>query len=379
MSFIPLSKTDIDNLEKEKREIQRRRKSEQERKKYFFNEKQRNWGIDKDFIAKQIQSKKEKKENDILIDREYRNKVDSFVDKLSNLDSNRIKFYKKRSYDVGKFQKNTKIEDCDTFDLNDPNILKKTMPPRINDESNIPSCSIQKFDGEDLKINQRIKKQQKEVENWCKQIINEKKENIKNEQEIIKKYVEERNKYLNHLENVEKSKFEQKKINSIICAKANIKEASIPKQKMEKEKEESLSEKEIKQMLESKFLNETWDSTLRNDNKNRFIPYNFKGFSQNQKQKILNKQMSQIDEKIENKNLLKQQENDYYKQQQQYQRKALLQLRNSERLKQQRNKDIAQSQEIQIDQSKQKIQEINKIYANKITPDFFQQFQTSTR
>ena len=378
MSFIPLSKADIDNLEKQKREISRRRCAEAERKKYFFDEKKRNWGVDVEFIAKQINDKKAAKQAEIKKDEEYGHTIDSFVDKLTNLNEQRSKFYKQRKYEVGQFQKNTKATDCDTFDLNDPKILKKHQPPRTNDTDKIPSCAIQKFDGEDLRIKERIKKQQKEVQNWCQQIINEKKENLKNEQQLIKKYVEERNNYLNELENVENAKKEQQKQNTVLCANANKITAAIPREKMYKEWQESLAEKEIKQMLKSQFLNESWDSTLRKDNKQRFIPYNFKGFSQNQRQQILNTQSSQIKDKIEHQKYLKKQEMDYYKQQQEYQRKSLLQLRNAQRLKQQRKQQLKQ-QQVQIGDFKQRVTDINKLYENKVTPDFFQQFQTTTR
>lgn len=379
MSFIPLSKADIDILEKEKREIERRRNAELKRKKYFFNEKERNLGIDSKFIAQQIKDKENKKQLEIKKDEEYRQKIDSFVDKLTILNNKRNEFYKKRSYEIGQFQKNTKLTDCDTFDLNDPNTLKKNKPPRINDIDKIPLCAIQKFDGEDLKKNDRIKKQQKEIQNWCQQIINQRNENIKNEQECIKKYVDERNQHLIELENIEKAKTEKLKKNTILCSNENKITAAIPKEKIYRDKQESLAQIEIKQMLKSKFLNEKWDSTLRSDNKNRFIPYNFKGFSQTQRQNILNTQSSQINDKIKYKKDLKKQEMDYYKQQQQYHRNALLQLRNAQRLKQERKQNLGLTHRQQIDDFKQKTSEINKIYENKVTPDYFQQFQTSTR
>eukprot|EP01084_Bolivina_argentea_P283651 485865_1 len=384
MSFIPMTKADTDILEKQQREINRRRKAEQERKQYFFNDKKRRLGVDVDFIAKQIAEKKQVKDNEIEAGKEHRAKIDSFVERLSNLDIERNKYYSNKRYETGEYQKHTLIENRDTWDLNDPLKIRKDTPPRIDDNQNIPTCAIQKFDGEDLKINDRIKQQQKQLKIWCNEIINEKNMNIQNEKELTSKYIKQRNEYLNELKSVENNKcvFEKKKcinygktLNSQIMDKQQ-------REKQCKQIEANQSEKEIKNMIKSEFLNETWDSTIRNNNQNRFIPYNFKGFSQDQRQKILNKQQEQIKENINHENVMKEEDYKYYKQQQNYSRKALLQLRHAQRLQQQRKCELAAMHKQQMAKRlnvEQKEKEEIDQQVRKNGDYFFQQFQKSTR
>merc|ERR1719491_2822317 len=93
-------------------------------------------------------------------------------------------------------------------------------------------------------------------------------------------------------------------------------------------------------MMASEFLNETWDSTTRAGNDKRFIPYNFKGLSQAQKQAILDKQRSQIADNAQRSQDKKDEDEAYYQEQQEYSRKALLQTRQAQRLKLERSTDL---------------------------------------
>jgi hypothetical protein len=59
------------------------------------------------------------------------------------------------------------------WDLQDPDMLKKDKPARVNDED--PRCgpaSLQKFDGEDLNSQARRKYQQEQLREWSLQQVN---------------------------------------------------------------------------------------------------------------------------------------------------------------------------------------------------------------
>merc|ERR1712127_525113 len=61
------------------------------------------------------------------------------------------------------------------WDLQDPEMLKKDKPARVND--NDPRCgpaSLQKFDGEDLNSKARLKYQQEQLREWSLQQQHEK-------------------------------------------------------------------------------------------------------------------------------------------------------------------------------------------------------------
>jgi len=381
MSFIPLSKADMDILEKEKREIERRRKEEAARKKIFFDDKQRRMGVDTDAIAQQIREKEEVKVAAKEEDKQYRHTVESFVEKLSVLDADRVRYHQQKAYAVGQHQKNTSVKDSDTFYLNDPDQTKKDVPPRTEDAQEVPSCALQKFDGEDLAKNERIKSQQAELRKWCQQIEAEKHEHSAAEKESVQKYVEERDAALKRMEAVEANKRAQGKQSSVRCAKANLQQMAEKESREEdaRRNEATAAEIEVEQMVKSKFLNETWDSTVRSGDGKRFIPYNFKGFSQEQRQSILDEQSAQIKDHLLTAKQLEQKEQDYNEEQVEYARKALLQLRNAQRLKQQNSTELAATHKAQITETHQKTEQLDAVYANKVTPAFFDQFGTSTR
>jgi len=381
MSFIPLSKADVDILEKEQREIERRRREEAQRKQRIFDDKKRSMGVDAAFIQKQIDEKAQARKDKVAEDKAYRSKVESFVDKLAVLDDDRNKYYKQRTHAVGQHQKHSSVKDCDTFYLNDPDMVKKDAPPRTMDDQVVPSCALQKFDGEDLAIGARVKSQQKELREWCSDIIQEKAHNKQADKAAVAQYVEDRGAHLQHLADVESSKQQQRKQSSIACSKVNL-EQKAEKQERDTSAQQhraSESKKEVANMMASEFLNETWESTTRAGNDKRFIPYNFKGLSQEQKQAILDKQASQIADNVQRTKEKKDQDEAYYQEQQQYSRQALLQLRNAQRLKQERSAELFKTHETQIVETQQKTHDQNQVYANKVTPDYFEQFGTSTR
>lgn len=381
MSFIPLSKADEDLLEKEKREIERRRREEAARKKIYFNDKQRQMGLDSDFIATQITDKQKVKDAAKEEDKQYRRTVENFVEKLAVLDADRQKYQKSKTYKVGQIQKNTSVKDCDTYFLNDPDRIKNAVPPRTDDAQDIPSCALQKFDGEDLGIGDRVKKQQVQLKQWCDELVDEKQKQIVSEKKDVMDYVQKRDQALAQLDQVEANKAAQDKQHSIQCSNANLVQRAekVSREEDAKQVASNKAEKEVTQMLKSQFLNETWDSTLRHGQENRFIPYNFKGFSQEQKQAILNKQSEQIESHLESAKALRKREEEYYHEQQEYGRKALLQLRNAQRLKIQKKSDLADTHKTQIVATQEKTDELNTVYANKVTPEFYEQFGTSTR
>jgi len=387
MSFIPLSKADVDILEKEKREIERRRREEADRKKRFFNDKERQMGVDADFIATQVVDKQKVKDAEKAEDVAYRKKVESFVDKLAVLDADRLKYQQTKAYEVGQIQKNSSVKDCDTYYLNDPDRIKNAVPPRTADDQDIPSCAVQKFDGEDLGIKDRVKSQQKELKKWCDEIVDEKQQAQSAEKKDVMDYVQQRDQALAQLEKVETNKAMAEKQHSIQCANANLVQRAekVSREEQAVQNESDRAQKEVAQMLKSQFLNETWDSTLRcgpetgSKEKGRFIPYNFKGFSQEQKQAIINQQSEQIQQHAQSAKAAQDKENAYCQEQQQYGRQALLQLRNAQRLKLQRKSELADTHKTQIVETQDKSEEMNSVYANKVTPDFYKQFGTSTR
>lgn len=72
---------------------------------------------------------------------------------------------------LSEFHKNCqRPETRREFDLNDPHALKKDRPARVSDDD--PRCTIssmQKFMGEDLNCDQRMKFQKEQIREWSLQ------------------------------------------------------------------------------------------------------------------------------------------------------------------------------------------------------------------
>jgi len=350
--------------------------------KYFFNDKQREMGVDVNFIQKQMDEKTQSQQQATEQELQHRQQLDSLVDRLHSLHEDREKLYAQRRWQTGEYQRTTRVQDTDTFDLNDPKRLSKDCPPRTDDQQHIPTSAIQKFAGEDLEKPKRVKSQQAELQRWCQQIENEKKSLSEQERAAMAEYIAQRNQHLSELERVEAEKELKHKAETVACSKANFNESQVVQcQREQARKKGDLQEKasEIEQMMQSPFLNETWQSTVRCDNAGRFIPYHFKGFSTAQKQAILDKQARQMEQKENARQQCREKENAYYQQQQQYSRQALLELRQKQRLLQQRETQMAQVHKQQMKDTEQQRKELNELYANQVTPGFFQQFQTTTR
>jgi len=386
MSFIPLSKADVDILEKEQREIERRRREEAERKQRIFDDKKRSMGVDAPFIQKQIDEKAQARKEEKAEARADRAKVESFVERLSVLNDERSAFFKERTMGVGAHQKNSSVRDCDTFDLNDPEMVKNNAPPRTTDDQTVPSCALQKFDGEDLAMGARVAAQQKEVREWCAQIIDEKRRSKESDAAAVTEYVAARTAHLQRLDDVASGTVRQRKESSMACSKANLAQSAerAKGEAFARQSDAAQCSAEVAQMMASEFLNETFASTTRADGDSdsksvRFIPYNFKGLSQAQRQAILDAQATQQKENAQRSERAEAEDEAHFAEQQRFARKALLQTRQAQRLKQQRSAELLATHQNQIEETKRKTRAQIEEYANKVTPAYFEQFGTSTR
>jgi hypothetical protein len=136
---------------------------------------------------------------------------------------------------------------------------------------------------------------------------------------------------------------------------------------------------EIQNQLNSDLLNENFDSTINANDPNRFKPYNFKSLRPDQYQNILDTREQQIREK----EYLAQKEKldsdyDHTRDKLNY-RMAMRLQREQERIKQDRQKQLAEEHKRQAERNKQQKGQMEELYSNKVTEDFFSQFGTSSR
>ncbi|KAF4795035.1 RIB43A-like with coiled-coils protein 2 [Turdus rufiventris] len=151
--------------------LERRRRRELMRRERIFNARTRTIGIDKDALDAQVKERKiqeaaEKAEHERFAHDMKKN--DKLMCLLEERQKNETKDLNRA---LVEFQKNfQKPETRREFDLNDPQALKKDRPARVSDDD--PRCTIsgmQKFMGEDLNYDQRMKFQKEQLREWSLQ------------------------------------------------------------------------------------------------------------------------------------------------------------------------------------------------------------------
>ncbi|XP_009988206.1 PREDICTED: RIB43A-like with coiled-coils protein 2, partial [Tauraco erythrolophus] len=124
--------------------------------------------VDKDALDAQVKERKIQEAAEKARNEEFANEMkrnDKILCLLEERQKNDIRNIEKA---ISEFQKNfQKPETRREFDLSDPQALKKDRPARLSD--NDPRCTVsgmQKFMGEDLNYDQRVKFQKEQLREW---------------------------------------------------------------------------------------------------------------------------------------------------------------------------------------------------------------------
>eukprot|EP00933_Yihiella_yeosuensis_P034104 TRINITY_DN2764_c1_g2_i1.p1 TRINITY_DN2764_c1_g2~~TRINITY_DN2764_c1_g2_i1.p1 ORF type:complete len:438 (-),score=123.57 TRINITY_DN2764_c1_g2_i1:110-1423(-) len=157
--------------EKLEREVTRRRELELQRRARIFDAKRRTIGVDKEALDQQCADKERQRH----IDRMHRHdgnqealELDRQLKLIEAQKAGMLRAAEKeaREYSFAHLSK----EQADTFDLNDPKALQKSKPMRVGD--NDPRCgpaSCLKFGGEDLMKDERVRQQHLQQANFIEQ------------------------------------------------------------------------------------------------------------------------------------------------------------------------------------------------------------------
>ncbi|KAL0273079.1 UNVERIFIED_CONTAM: hypothetical protein PYX00_005838 [Menopon gallinae] len=295
--MFPLTKAEL----KEQAKIQRRRQANQERKERILNPRLRLFGVDVDAWQKQIEEKKRLKEQEKQREIDYHNQKIR-EDLICLAEAKRVKDEQKEILQkVQEFRRvHQRFEDRREYDLNDALYKKKALPARLSDDD--PRCTIssaQKFEGEDLRREERLKVQGEQTRAWLKQQIEEKKQAEYEKQQAELIYMEAmiaRDKRAIELARMEeectrKLKASTAEFNKIL---ADEKEAEQRRKQIQEDNDKNA---EKANWLTSDFLTENPDVAMSNLGPNRMIGYMFKGLGPEAAFEVRKFQEQQIEEK----------------------------------------------------------------------------------
>ncbi|XP_034639980.1 RIB43A-like with coiled-coils protein 2 isoform X1 [Trachemys scripta elegans] len=364
--------------------LERRRQRELHRQSRIFNARVRTIGVDKDALDTQINDKKiqeanEKARHETIAGEMKQN--DKIICMLEERQKEDIKNLNKA---VTEFQQNfQKPETRHEFDLSDPQALKKDTPARLSD--NDPRCTIsglQKFLGEDLNHDRRVKFQKEQSREWSLQQQRDWKNALADQ-----KFAEDLHDK-NRIDLDQKAMELQRKdveTRQAVCAATKdfnrTQVAEFAERKMlEKRQEEEDNVAEISNLLRGDLLSENPEQAASSFGRHRVITDRWKGMNQDQLMAIRYTQQQQVLEKLRLQEEERQRNAEWDRQRIQAARAQLLFERHQQRLNRElrRTLDNANAQLSQEQKSK-KIYLQEEVYSNFPTGQYFTQFNTTSR
>ncbi|NXY86600.1 RIBC2 protein, partial [Alcedo cyanopectus] len=364
--------------------LQRRRQREVERQRRIFNARLRTIGIDKDALDTQVKERKiqeaaEKARNEAFANEMKQN--DRITCLLEEQQKNSIR---NRNKDISEFQKNfQKPETRLEFDLSDPQALKKDRPARVSD--NDPQCTVsglQKFMGEDLNYNQRMKLQKEQFREWSLQQQRDWK-NALAAQKYTDELFDKR-----RIEIGQKMMEEQEKEDSnrrAACAATrdfNRNQASEVAERRKLEKRQKMKDdlEEISNLIQGDLLSENPEQAVSSFGPHRVVTDRWKGMTQDQLMAIRHSQQQQVLDKLKLKEEECRRDAEWDRQRTGAARAQLLLERHHERQSREHrqaldNINTALSQE----QRSKNIYLKEEEYSNCPTEEYYMQFNTTSR
>ncbi|XP_061328012.1 RIB43A-like with coiled-coils protein 2 isoform X2 [Pezoporus flaviventris] len=285
---------------------------------------------------------------------------------------------------VSEFQKNLqKPETRREFDLNDPQALKKDRPARVSDDD--PRCTVsglQKFLGEDLNYDQRMKFQKEQLREWSLQ----QQKDLKNALADQKFADDLHDKYRIALDQktMEQQQKEEENRRAVCAATKYFNRSQAAelaeKKKLEKYQKMKDDMNEISSLLQGDLLSENPDQAISSFGTHRVITDRWKGMNQDQLRAICDTQQQQVLEKLRRNQEERRVDAEWDRQRIHTARAQLilerhLQRQNRERRRALDNMNADMSQE----QKSKNIYLKEEEYSNYPTDEYFAQFNTTSR
>lgn len=361
--------------EKEQRKLKARKMRVEERKKRFFDEKSRLFGVNNGFLEKQSEEKRIREDLEKARDEYFDMKMmenariaEKNFQKLENLRKEKLR-------ELSEFRSvHQKKENKREWDLNDPEqIQKDSLPSHFH------------FVGEDANKQDRVKAQQEQLLRF----IEEKKEEDlrkKEEEDRAEMEYQEQKRAMNVLANEidqKRNELRMEKLRRTMEMNQELSRMKNERDLSERQQDGKESNYSVDYMKNSRFLVEDYGDSVRNHEgttrKGKFIPYAFKGFNRNEINSILEEREQQIREKEERKRREREEELAHQKERERNDKLALLYARELERKKKEKQQKLYEFQKSQAEMAKRKKEFFDQVYEGEVNEDFFNQFNTDPR
>ncbi|NXX47745.1 RIBC2 protein, partial [Tricholaema leucomelas] len=340
--------------------------------------------VDKDALDSQVKDKKNEEAAEKARNEELANEskqMDKMMCLLEERQKNEIRNINKA---VSEFQKNfQKPETRREFDLSDPQALKKDRPARLSDSD--PRCTVsglQKFMGEDLNYNQRVRFQKEQLREWSLQQQRDWKNALADQK--YADYLYDKNRIELDQKTMEQQRKEEEKRRAVCAAVKdfNRTQASEVAERMNLEKHQKIKDDmdEISNLLQGDLLSENPEQAVSSFGRHRVIPDRWKGMNWDQLMAIRYSQQQQVLEKLRLKEEEHQRDAEWDRQRLQAARAQLLLERQQQRQSRECRRALDSiNAELSREQKAKNIYLKEEEYSNVPTEQYYAQFNTTSR
>ncbi|CAB3241489.1 unnamed protein product [Arctia plantaginis] len=368
---------------KEAQNRERRRQCELERRSRIFNARNRKIGVDLPFLERQVAEKRAERDDQNRKDLAFAVQMIKDSNLAVVLEAREKEERRRIGEEIDKYRKMyQRLEDRREYDLNDPDVLKKQLPPRASDGEPVGLSSAQKFEGEDLDYEERKKIMADQKNSWLEQQVQERKaaqEERKKAEAAYMMAIKARDDRASELDRMERE-----------CryrlGQANLKynEAlATEKKQLEqvmKAQEEADNTAEMYNNLTSDMLTENPDVAKSALGKDRAIGFMYKGMNQEELKKFYAAQKEQMAAAKAKREAEEKMEAEWQALAKAIQREVARQDITDQRKRREIARQLMEENQLIALQQKEKQKYFNEVvYNNTPTDAYYSQFNTTTR
>ncbi|CAB3225473.1 unnamed protein product [Arctia plantaginis] len=368
---------------KEAQNRERRRQCELERRSRIFNARNRKIGVDLPFLERQVAEKRAERDDQNRKDLAFAVQMIKDSNLAVVLEAREKEERRRIGEEIDKYRKMyQRLEDRREYDLNDPDVLKKQLPPRASDGEPVGLSSAQKFEGEDLDYEERKKIMADQKNSWLEQQVQERKaaqEERKKAEAAYMMAIKARDDRASELDRMERE-----------CryrlGQANLKynEAlATEKKQLEqvmKAQEEADNTAEMYNNLTSDMLTENPDVAKSALGKDRAIGFMYKGMNQEELKKFYAAQKEQMAAAKAKREAEEKMEAEWQALAKAIQREVARQDITDQRKRREIARQLMEENQLMALQQKEKQKYFNEVvYNNTPTDAYYSQFNTTTR
>ncbi|KAG5317670.1 RIBC2 protein, partial [Pseudoatta argentina] len=360
--------------------IERKRQNEEARKLRIFNPRIRKIGIDKEFLDRQVEEKKQQREWKRAQECQLAEALIRSSEHAAYLERQQEEERRKINKEIDFFRRiHQRPEDRRDYDLYDPEALKKSLPICVDDNgdnSNIGVASAQKFEGEDRNFLERLKAQKEQMRWWIQKQKEERRAAEKarrDDEDAYKEVVLSRDKRATTLARMEEECRRRLNEATAIFNRA-LAEEQQQRRHCEAVQDDEDNKAEIYNHVTGDFLTEAREQAESTRGPHKPLTNRYKGMTTDELKVFKDAQLQQMEEihkmKLEEKRI-----NETWDRLMDSHLQAACSYDREEL-----NKKIAEENLQLAEQQKQHQEYLNRfVYKHQPTPDFYEQFNKGTR